>query len=265
MRDQVRYDPLPASQWKDSGVSINSLTKRLMADEREEATDENHGPWRVAAVLTLPDNVFVWLNEFQSWYSATRPMIHRDGDSTRMSALKAEHERTDSDTQKLDSMEAELFQTADDSLCLTPILPPEIEGKIWRYAEVVVPVAATGVPFDALPAVSDSQNAGGNDSDNAEQRNPHASGEPRLRAGRNSRAAVAKWVAWQARATAAKFGNVADLAESIRLVAEKWGYESERGPMTAPSITKMIPAGLTGGRGKNRGRSKNMGRLLFES
>lgn len=136
------YEQLPASQWKDSAVALRSLTKKLMADEREEATDENYGPWRVAAILKLPDNAFVWLDEFQAWYSITRPTLHREGDSTRLSALQAARESTDSGAQRLDDLEAEIFQTASAGLCLTPILPPEIEGNVWRYIEAALPAAA---------------------------------------------------------------------------------------------------------------------------
>lgn len=95
------------------------------------------------------------------------------------------------------------------------------------------------------------------------QRNERDSDEPFLQKGQNSRAGVAKWVAWQACKMASDFGKVSDLAESIRLLAESHGYQSERKEMTVASITKMIPAGLTGGRSKNKGRSTNRTDLLF--
>jgi hypothetical protein len=44
MFDQGHCEPIPASQWKDLVITLNSLTKRLRANEREGATDENHGP-----------------------------------------------------------------------------------------------------------------------------------------------------------------------------------------------------------------------------
>lgn len=150
--DQNKFEPIPASQWKDSVVALSSLTKKLMADEREEATDENHGPWRVASILKLPDNVFVWLDEFQSWYSATRPMLNHEDDATRLSALIAARECHDPDARHLDGLEAELFQTGGDSLCLTPILPHEIEGKVWRYAEVALPVATKVEQINLQPS-----------------------------------------------------------------------------------------------------------------
>lgn len=88
-------------------------------------------------------------------------------------------------------------------------------------------------------------------------------GEPKLKQGWNSRGAVEKWVAWQAQDKVKEGDKVSDLAENIWLITEKWGYESARGKMTVASITKMIPAGLTGGRGKNKGQSKNMRNLDF--
>ena len=142
MVEHEQYEPIPTSQWKDCAVALNSLTQKLKADERQDATDENYGLWRLAAIVKLPNNVFVWLDEFQSWYSATRPILHREGDSTRMSALQAARKHPDYEGQHGDDLEAELFQTADDSLCLTPILPPEIEGKLWRNAEVAVAAVA---------------------------------------------------------------------------------------------------------------------------
>lgn len=79
-------------------------------------------------------------------------------------------------------------------------------------------------------------------------------GEPFLQVhSRNSRAEVEKWVAWQARTEVKDGDNTADLAGRILKIADNFGYESERGEMTLPSITKMLPAGLTGGRRKNKG------------
>lgn len=150
MDDRERYEPIPASQWKDRIVAINSLATKLRADERSNAADENHGPWRVAAVLNLPDDVFLWLDEFQSWYTTTRPMLSCDSNADRMSTLLAERERTDLNDQDLDDLEAEIFHAADDSLCMTPILPPEIEGNVWRYVGIVVPVADVEIPSPLL-------------------------------------------------------------------------------------------------------------------
>lgn len=86
------------------------------------------------------------------------------------------------------------------------------------------------------------------------------SGEPSLRPGKNSREAVAAWVDWQARDLVADGDNVSDIADKIYLIAERWGYQSERQKegekISVANIIKMIPAGLTGGRAKNTGKSK---------
>lgn len=146
MDDHGCYESIPANQWKDRAIDINSLTMRLKADEREDATDENYGPWRIAAVLRLPDNVFVWLDEFQSWYLSTRPLVTHGSDSKKISALREEIDRSPVNEQLVDVLESELLQTSDDSLCLSPILPSEIEGKVWRHAGVAMVTAAEGVP-----------------------------------------------------------------------------------------------------------------------
>lgn len=78
--------------------------------------------------------------------------------------------------------------------------------------------------------------------------------EPFLqRNSRNSRAAVDRWVKWQAQQQVKDADNTSDLAARILEIAGRWEYQSERGPMTIASITKMLPPGLTGGRGKNKG------------
>jgi hypothetical protein len=79
-------------------------------------------------------------------------------------------------------------------------------------------------------------------------------GEPFLQPkSKNSRAAVDQWVKWQAYQLVKTADTTSELAKRIWALADRWKYESERGPMTIPSITKMLPPGLTGGRGKNKG------------
>jgi len=90
-----------------------------------------------------------------------------------------------------------------------------------------------------------------------------ADGQPSLRDGRNSAEAIQRWVVWQARNLVEAKDTKNKLAERIRLLAEQWRYESERGPQTIPSIVRMLPAGITGGRGKNGSRSKNRPKLIY--
>ncbi len=95
------------------------------------------------------------------------------------------------------------------------------------------------------------------------QPNERSAGEPFLRQGPNPRAAVKKWVEWQSRREATNFENVTGIANCIKLLAERHGYMSERRKMTVASITKMIPAGLTGGRGKNKGKPTSRPSLIY--
>jgi hypothetical protein len=156
--DSERYVALPPRQLKDILVSLNSLTKKLKADERLGAVDENHAIWRIVGTLKLPDNVFVWLDEFQAWYSATRSLTHGDGDATLIGAVIVEREKADSNVQRLEALEADLLQSSNDSLWLTPVLPPEIEGRVWRYVEASLPKAVTAIPNNALYSNTESTN-----------------------------------------------------------------------------------------------------------
>ena len=95
------------------------------------------------------------------------------------------------------------------------------------------------------------------DSDTAQQVGPpparqaigiREDGEPPLRAGKNSRSAIQEWVTWQAYDQVKDGDTTGTLAERIRLIAERWRYESERVPLTDSTIVRMLPAGITGGR-----------------
>lgn len=81
-------------------------------------------------------------------------------------------------------------------------------------------------------------------------------GAPYLRKGKNSRKKVIVWVIFQAHQLLKKESTVNELASEIKLEADRCGYESERRALTVPSITKMIPVGLTGGRSKRSDKSK---------
>ncbi|OZA29294.1 MAG: hypothetical protein B7X91_02300 [Hydrogenophilales bacterium 17-64-11] len=121
MDSQRNLVQVPASQWEAWIVTYRSLTAQLRADERSGAVNENYANWRIKAVLELPDNVFVWLDEFQAWYSRTRPLAdsapEHDGD----------------------------WETESDSLCLAPIFPPALEDRLWRYSEGFIPTKPVGL------------------------------------------------------------------------------------------------------------------------
>lgn len=77
---------------------------------------------------------------------------------------------------------------------------------------------------------------------------------------KNSRDAVRTWVHWQAWALVHKDDKARALVERIWLIADSFKYGSERSKdgesMTRATILKELPQMVTGGRGKNRGRSK---------
>jgi hypothetical protein len=95
--------------------------------------------------------------------------------------------------------------------------------------------------------------------ENEIERSTGLDGEPKLNKGKNSRTAVDAWVKWQATELIEPDDNGNDLAERIQTLAHRWGYQSERGkdgqPLPLTTIIKMLPTGITGGRGKNRRKS----------
>jgi hypothetical protein len=85
---------------------------------------------------------------------------------------------------------------------------------------------------------------------------PLFGGEPQLIKGKNKRADVDKWVKFQANEMKTPADTGSALAERIQLLAKKHGYESERKELSLATITRMLPSGITGGRGKTVGKSK---------
>ncbi len=85
-------------------------------------------------------------------------------------------------------------------------------------------------------------------------------GSPTLRKGKNSRNRVEVWVKWQAPKLVKSSDNGTDLVDRIWLLANKCGYQSDRtkegGTITKPTITKMLPPEITGGRAKSRSNKK---------
>lgn len=84
--------------------------------------------------------------------------------------------------------------------------------------------------------------------------------EPPIKKGHNTRKEFEAWVAYQANILLGERGTMRSLAKKILVLANEKGYESERQsiskPLTSANIIKMIPSGITGGRGKNGNRSK---------
>jgi len=132
MDAQGHFEKVPPEQWESWVVTLDSLTKKSQADERDGAENENHASWRIKAVLELPDNVFVWLDEFQAWHSLTRPIV-----SVGPLAL------SDAD-EDFDMGGGDIIKE-NDRLCLVPILPNEIENRVWRYAEGFIATKPDGL------------------------------------------------------------------------------------------------------------------------
>ncbi|MFA6971451.1 MAG: hypothetical protein WC208_08640 [Gallionella sp.] len=129
---QGKCEQIPPSQWEPIADTLKSLATKLQADEREDAEDENRATWKIKAVLELPDNVFIWLDEFQHWYSSTRPI---DPESADVEHVAPEDE--DEDAGRLTKL--------DDTLCLSPLIPSEIENKLWRYPKDFVAATPDGL------------------------------------------------------------------------------------------------------------------------
>lgn len=73
-------------------------------------------------------------------------------------------------------------------------------------------------------------------------------GEPLLREGKNTRRAIQAWVTWQANDKVAAGDTKGNLAERIKLIAQRWRFESEKKALTGSNIERMLPPGITGGR-----------------
>lgn len=129
-----------------------------------------------------------------------------------------------------------------------------------ELAALAAPGAPNNLPLsaalpEAKPGMGEEpqkEGAGGTTTTKEAKPQPET-GEPFLQQkARNSRAAVDRWVKWQAHQEIKDTDKTSDLAARIWAIADQWEYQSERGPMTIASITKMLPSGLTGGRSKNK-------------
>ena len=79
--------------------------------------------------------------------------------------------------------------------------------------------------------------------------------EPMLSKGRNTRKKVEQWVVWWSREIVKdKTNSTKDrIADEILKKAGRFGYESNNGPLSTEAVVRMIPPGLTGGRGRKPG------------
>lgn len=142
------------------------------------------------------------------------------------------------------------------SFSLDPNAPPWIDERGVMGLSAKPPGGSDANPFSKV----DVGEAAGqvNQGEAAQQL---TGGEPFLNPKqKNSRDAVRKWVHWQAWALVKKDDVAATLVDRIWRIADSFKYGSERSkegePMTRATILKELPPRITGGRGKNRGRSK---------
>lgn len=61
------------SQWGQVVIDLEALSARLDAEQPIDAV--GYAQWKDDAIPLLPAGLFVWLDEFHTWYSRTRPLV----------------------------------------------------------------------------------------------------------------------------------------------------------------------------------------------
>lgn len=64
------------AQWPQFVIELDALSEKLKAEQRSHA--EGYARWKDEAITRLPAGVFVWLEEFQAWFSRTRSLLLED-------------------------------------------------------------------------------------------------------------------------------------------------------------------------------------------
>lgn len=109
-----KWREITTEEWDFFKVELDSLTKTLKADERGEHEDnKNFAAWRRQALEKLPARAFVWLDDFQEWFSATRPL------------------KNCANTGHDDELE-ETFEKESDVLTLSPIIPNDLYVLVFE-------------------------------------------------------------------------------------------------------------------------------------
>ena len=125
------WHPLSPEQWEHVELALCNLTQKLEIDEREGAEGENHARWRVEATLMLPDDAFVWVDEFVRWFEENRPLaVPTEGD---VALWRIEQERLyegEDLAMVLDEGMSEFKRVG--RIDFVVVLPVELIGKIWR-------------------------------------------------------------------------------------------------------------------------------------
>ncbi|MCB1908405.1 MAG: hypothetical protein KDH15_13635 [Rhodocyclaceae bacterium] len=73
--DGVARRVAPA-QWPQFVIELDALSEKLKAEQCSHL--EGYARWKDEAIAKLPAGVFVWLEEFQSWFSRTRSLLTDD-------------------------------------------------------------------------------------------------------------------------------------------------------------------------------------------
>lgn len=68
------------AQWPQFVIALEALSARLSAEQHSHL--EGYARWKDEAISLLPAGVFVWLDEFQEWFSRTRPLLLDVNDSS---------------------------------------------------------------------------------------------------------------------------------------------------------------------------------------
>lgn len=109
-----KWREITTEEWDFFKVELDSLTKTLKADERGEHEDnKNFAAWRRQALEKLPARAFVWLDDFQDWFSATRPL------------------KNCANTGHDDDLE-ETVEKESDVLTLSPIIPNDLYALVFE-------------------------------------------------------------------------------------------------------------------------------------
>lgn len=106
------------------------------------------------------------------------------------------------------------------------------------------------------PQISAHQDSGKTDDEDEQVGDERNEPVVTLKEGKNLRAAVEAWVKLTANEIHRNGEKAEALAKRIEQIAEMNLYKSERGPINKGSILKMLPEGLTGGRGRKSTKTR---------
>jgi hypothetical protein len=116
-------------EWEPFIVELECMEKKLKADERTDGENWHHS--REQAIPRLPAGAFVRLDDFQRWFSNSRPM-------------------KSSPTLSTDEDADDYVEQESDSLTLDPYIPAESQGDVFSGFDRFLQVPATETPVAEL-------------------------------------------------------------------------------------------------------------------